>query len=111
MNTNTPRNAELLAVPNPALRNIFPGSFHTLFRRNSSIGMTCSAPYIGSIHRTTLKKRSIWTCGHESSQGCNAEHGTNGGPKDWEGGCAVASAIRASMSERLAGVVSCWDCP
>lgn len=90
MSTKVPRNAALRVVPQPARSSMFTGSLNTRFRRKSSIGMRCKAPYIGSIHRNTWKNRSRFVNVCESLQGWSAEQGTKRGPKDCSGGGFMA---------------------
>ena len=54
-----PRNEALRIVPKLARSIMAFGACMTALRLKSNIGTKCSAPYIGSVHRKTVKKRSI----------------------------------------------------
>jgi len=88
MATNTPRNAALRMVPQLARNTIGVGARATALRLKSNIGTICSAPYIGSVHLKTAKKRSIGENMQLATCGCDAEHGPYGG-------CATRQTSRA----------------
>ena len=74
-----PRNEALRSVPQPARSAMAFGACTNAARLKSSIGTKCSAPYIGSVHRKTAKKRSIGLNAQLATCGCEAAHGPYGG--------------------------------
>ena len=74
-----PRNEALRSVPQPARSTIDFGARTTASRLKSNIGTKCSAPYIGSVHRKTAKKRSIGLNAQLTMCGCDAAQGPYGG--------------------------------
>lgn len=74
-----PRNEALRIVPQLARSAMAFGACATALRLKSSIGTTCSAPYIGSVHRKTVKKRSIGVYAQLATCGCEAAHEPYGG--------------------------------
>lgn len=75
MATNAAKNAALRVEPQPARNTIGTGVRTTALRLKSNIGTTCRAPYIGSVHRKTAKKRSIGANAQLTMCGCEPEHG------------------------------------
>lgn len=82
------RNVELRMVPKLARRIIGTGVCATALRLKSNIGTIWSAPYIGSVHRNTEKKRSMGVDMQLATWGCDAAHGPYGG-------CAARHTSRA----------------
>ena len=79
MALKTPRKEALRSVPQPARSAIAFGARTTASRLKSNIGTKCSAPYIGSVHRKTAKKRSIGLNAQLTMCGCDAAQGPYGG--------------------------------
>jgi hypothetical protein len=75
MALKAPRNEALRNVPQPARSAMAFGARTTASRLNSSIGTKCSAPYMGSVHRKTAKKRSIGLNAQLTTCGCDAAQG------------------------------------
>lgn len=88
MTTNMARNVALRVVPKLARNIIGTGVRATALRLKSNIGTIWSAPYIGSVHRNTEKKRSIGVNMQLATCGCDAAHGPYGG-------CAVRHTSKA----------------
>lgn len=62
-------------MPVSARLSIRSGAAATALRRNTSIGIRCSAEYTGSMNRNTVKNRRKPVSLHLSAQGCSIEHG------------------------------------
>lgn len=65
-------------------------------------GITCSAPYTGSIQRNTACHRSTAVQLQLSIQGCTTAHGAKGGPPP------SAPAMNSLMRVALRGVGGCF---
>jgi len=69
------RNEQLLVMPHEAFASILSGVFMTWWRRKTSIGIRCRAPYTGSMARKRVKKRPKLHMMQLSTHGCRIEQG------------------------------------